>query len=170
MNSGRAFCTILPGTCNSRTGSCSVRNYWTRSVNLNNCTFPTKMPQQGISDPAGTPSRRHHSIPIFLKHRHLTGVYSSGLHPRAFATCSRIRHHDPTFFHRYCFIGQRITGQYHNSIFFLFQNHPLDSFLLLVPGISQGNPFTAFQLDISLFISRTNGIHRNSGQCRFLRL
>ena len=29
------------------------------------------------------------------------------------------------------------------------------SFLLLVPGISQGNPFTAFQLDISLFISRT---------------
>ena len=90
MNLGRAFCTILPGICNSRRGSYNVRNYWILFVNLNNYTFPIKMLRLDISDPADILLSRHHSILLFSRRHHLNGVCSFDFHLRVYAICSRI--------------------------------------------------------------------------------
>ena len=90
MNLGRAFCTILPGICNSRRGSYNVRNYWILFVNLNNYTFPIKMLRLDISDPADILLSRHHSILLFSRRHRLNGVCSFDFHLRVYAICSRI--------------------------------------------------------------------------------
>ena len=86
----KSFCTILPGICNSRRGSYNVRNYWILFVNLNNYTFPIKMPRLDISDPADILLSRHHSILLFSRRHHLNGVCSFDFHLRVYAICSRI--------------------------------------------------------------------------------